>query len=532
MKSTRRHFLLAMPAAAATAVLAPYGSISAAARTLLRQVINVRHFGARGDGVALDTSALQKAIEACARQGGGTVYLPPGRYRTGTLRLKSWITLELETGATLLGSHDLAHYPPIIPSIRSFTDTYTERSLIYGEDLQGVTLQGRGVIDGQGAAFGGNGDYKVRPYLIRFVGCRNVLVRDLTLKDSPMWVQHYLACDDLRLDGLTVVSTCNANNDGMDIDACQRVRITNCNIQSGDDAIVLKSTLNRPCRHVVITNCVLSSLCNAFKLGTESNGGFADIALSNCAIYDTALAGIALETVDGGVLERVTASNITMDNVRCPLFIRLGNRARPFQTGALAPGMGRLSDVRISGIVATGAGSIGCSIVGLPGFPVENVELSGLRLSFAGGGKESDAQRQIPEKPHAYPEYSMFGILPAYGLYCRHAHNLTLRDIEVGWREADARPSLLCDDVTLLRVLAWNPLSAAGPQPVIRLEDVRQALLQGCRAPDKPGACLRIGGKDTARIKLLANDFGKSGKIIETDPDLPPGAVTIGDSGP
>jgi hypothetical protein len=126
----------------------------------------------------------------------------------------------------------------------------------------------------------------------------------------------------------------------------------------------------------------------------------------------------------------------------------------------------------------------------------------------------------------------MFGILPAYGLYCRHALNLTLRDIEVSCRNADARPSLVCDDVALLRVLAWNPLSAAGPQPVIRLENVRQALIQGCRAPDKAGAYLRIGGKDTDRIKLLANDFGKSGKIIEAAPDLPPGAVAIGDSGP
>ena len=206
------------------------------------------------------------------------------------------------------------------------------------------------MIDGQGGAF--KGPHKVRPYLLRIIGCRDVSVRDVTLKDSAMWVQHYLACEGVRLDGITVTSKCNANNDGMDIDGCQRVRIANCDIQSGDDAIALKSTLDRPCRHVVVTNCILSSDCNAFKLGTESNGGFENILMSNCALYDTRLAGIALEVVDGGRLDGVSISHVTMQNVGGPIFIRLGNRGRGFKAEMAGLGICSLRNVSLSGIQA------------------------------------------------------------------------------------------------------------------------------------------------------------------------------------
>jgi polygalacturonase len=286
------------------------------------------------NGREFDTKAIQAAIDACAAAGGGVVYFPPGRYHSGGLILKSHVHLYLEAGATLLGSVHLEDYPKTIPKIRSYTDNYTERSLIYGEELDNVGLHGPGTIDGRGGAF--KGPYKVRPYLIRLVSCRNVAVTELTIRDSPMWVQHYLACDDVLIHGITVHSRANANNDGIDIDCCQRVVISDSNISSGDDAIVLKSTSSRPTRNVAITNCVLSSHCNAFKLGTESNGGFEDITLSNCTMYDTRLSGLAIEMVDGGLLDGVNISNITMRDVKSVLFIRLGDRGRPFEAGAAA----------------------------------------------------------------------------------------------------------------------------------------------------------------------------------------------------
>ena len=177
---------------------------------------SVREFGAAGDGVKLDTRALQAAIDACAHAGGGTVCIPAGRYLTGSLLLKSRVTLHLEAGANLLGSTKLDDYTVRIPATRSFTDNYTERALIYGDNLESVAIEGRGVIDGQGAAF--KGEHKVRPFLLRLVACREVAVRGVTLKDSAMWVQHYLACDGVLIDGIRVTSACNNNNDGIDID--------------------------------------------------------------------------------------------------------------------------------------------------------------------------------------------------------------------------------------------------------------------------------------------------------------------------
>ncbi len=500
--------------------------ITAAAEFNSRSVwLNVKTLGARGDGVSIETGALQKAVDACAQSGGGTVYFPPGRYLSGTLFLKSRLRLYLEAGATLLGSTRLDDYPPMIPKIRSYTDSYTERSLLYGEHLEQVTLEGRGVIDGQGAAF--KGPYKVRPYLIRIIDCQDVSVRQLTLKNSPMWVQHYLACDGVYIDGITVVSKCNGNNDGIDIDGCHRVRIGNCDIQSGDDAIVLKSTLGRSCQNVVVTNCILSSDCNAFKLGTESNGGFEDIVLNNCTMYDTHLAGIALEVVDGGVLNGVNVSNVTMRNVRGPLFIRLGNRARPFQESLAKPGIGSLRNVIVSNVQVTGADGTGCCITGLPDHPIENVSLSNIRLRFPGGGRTEDAQRTVPEKAEAYPEYSMFGTLPAYGCYCRHIRNLSLNEIDVGVAGPDDRPSLICEDITGLRIGSWSTGLEAGIGPVVRLQQVTTAFIASLQGSCRTGPFMHVGGKNSGRIEWQGTGAVKAAKALELGPEVPSGAVRM-----
>ena len=526
--TSRRHFLARSLAASGFVAATLPGASSVMETNPNRGASNVKDFGAIGDGLTLDTVALQKAIEACAAGGGGTVWFPPGRYLSGTLFLKSRVTLRLDSGATLLGSRRLEDYPWTLASIRSYADNYTGRSLIYGEQLEQIGLEGRGVIDGQGGAF--KGPYQARPYLLRIIGCRDVSVRDVTLKDSAMWVQHYLACEGVRLDGLTVRSKCNANNDGIDLDGCQQVRIANCDIQSGDDAIALKSTLERPCKQVVVANCLLSSDCNAFKLGTESNGGFENILLSNCALYDTRLAGLALEVVDGGTLDGVSISHVTMQNVKGPIFIRLGNRGRPFKADPAAPGIGSLRNVSLSDIQATGAGPTGCSITGLPGHPVEKVTLSQIRIRFAGGRKEADARRAVPEKPGAYPEYSMFGVLPAFGFYCRHARHLAFEHVDVSAAAPEERPSLTCEDVEALRLFAWRAESGVPGAPVIRFAEVREASIHGCVAPEQTGAFLQVGGRTSARIRLFANELGAAAKAVELDRDVPPEAVMV--SGP
>lgn len=523
------------------------GSVRAASAPTFGDIFfNVRDRGATGNGTAKDTAALQATIDACAAAGGGTVVFPAGTYLSGTLVLKSRVTLWLQAGAVLLGSTRLEDYPAIIPAFRSYTDVnYVERSLLYAERVQDVGIFGQGTINGQGgaAAFklpSGREHYKQRPYLIRMIESQRISVRDITLLDSPMWVQHYLACDDLVIDGITVHSLVNANNDGIDLDCCQRVRVANCSITSGDDAIVLKSTAPRPCRSITITNCHLSSRCSALKCGTESTGGFYDIAVSNCVIEDTRLCAIALEMVDGGTLDGITISNIRIRRTRGAIFMRLGNRARPYLAegpggtigthvippGEKIPGVGQFRNVHLSQISADGCDATGCAIAGLPGHPLENVTLSGIQLMFDGGGTPDDARRDPPEREPDYPEYKMFGRLPAFGFFCRHVAGLRLHDVEVGSVKPDARPGLVCQDVSRLEIRGWQASRAPENAEEILLRDVSDAWLHGGRTAPSTSVHVRVTGRTTGPIKLSNNWCRAPAKLITIDSDVPAGSVT------
>jgi polygalacturonase len=454
MKTTIRHLLLVI-------LSCPVGIFAGADSA---GIYDVSAFGVLGDGTTLDTAGMQAAIDACHGAGGGTVWVGPGRYLTGTLTLKSGVTLHLARGAVLVGSTNLDDYPKRRAGFPSYTDKYTDRALIYAEGAREIAVSGEGAIDGQGAAF--SGEYLVRPYMLRFVSCEGVSLEDVTLRDGPMWTVHVLACDRVYVRGITIRSRCNKNNDGLDIDSSSNVRISDCDISSGDDAIVLKSTSARPCRNVTITNCVLSTDCNAIKMGTESNGGFQNIAISNCAVYDTRLSGIALEIVDGGVMDGIAVSNITMQNTGGPVFIRLGNRARPYQEDMPPPGMGTLRNIALSNIIATGAGETGCSITGLPGHPVEHIVLRDVHIEFAGGGTHEQAERVPEEKPESYPEYKMFGPLPAYGFYLRHAKGIRMDGISLTTKTDDARPAIAQEDVENLTVnMLGDNTGVVSPEP-------------------------------------------------------------------
>ncbi len=482
--------------------------------------VNVLDFGAVNNGKTISTQAIQKAIDDCAKKGGGTVHFPAGRYITGTIFLKSFITINLESGAVIEGSKNLSDYPVVESGIRSYTDNYTNKSLIYGENLENIALTGRGIIDGNGASFKVSDEirkanifdsYKMRPYMIRIINCENVKVKDISIINSPMWVQHYMACRNVNIDGITVNSRVNSNNDGIDIDACDGVRISNCNIISGDDAIVLKSTLDKPCRNITITNCVISSDCNAFKLGTESNGDFHNISLSNCIIHDNRLAGIALEMVDGGSLNNVTVSDVNMHTVGCAIFIRLGNRARPFmennpkaytnrqeaKNDLKKPGMGSLFNVMISNIQATNVGKTGCSITGIPSFPARNITLSNIRLSFSGGGTEELVNRTIEEFPDKYPEFGMFGTLPAYGFFCRHVTGLTLANIDLSYQEPDYRPAIWLSDVKDSRISDLKANCEEETEAVIFIENSGNIVIRDCYSPKRSGSFAVERGKNS-----------------------------------
>jgi polygalacturonase len=489
---------------------------------------NVTDYGAKGDGSTMNTKYIQSAIDECARTGGGTVYFPAGRFVTGTLFLKSHVTIFLEAGAVLEGSKNLNDYPVTLSDIRSYTDNYTNKSLIYGEGLENIAITGHGTLDGNGASFKPSKElmrtdlsawYKARPYMIRIINCKDILIRDVTIINSPMWVQHYLLCEDVNIDGITVNSRVNNNNDGIDIDGCSRVRISNCDIISGDDAIVLKSTTDVPCRNVTITNCNLSSNCNAFKLGTETNGGFENITFSNSTIYDTGISGITLQMVDGGISERISISNITMNNVSNAIFIRLGNRARLYKENMSKPGVGKMSDIIISNVQADRIGNTGCSITGIPSFPVKNITLENIRIKYKGGGTKDLIDREIPENPEKYPEQSMFGKLPAYGFYCRHLENITFNDIELDFADTDVRPAIVCEDINGLELYKLKA-RVVGNEPLIKCKDVKNMFMQSCIAPPGIETFLQITGSECEHITLLGNDLSGAKNSVKKDNNI------------
>lgn len=449
--------------------------------------INIRDHGAKGDGEFLNTKAIQSAIDQCHEQGGGNVFVPAGRFRTGTIILKSHVSLYLEAGAIILGSTELKDYPEIYPAFRSYTDVnYVDKSLIYAEKAENISICGRGTLDGQGesAVFDlpGRENYKKRPYIIRMVECRDVRISGISLINSPMWVQHYLACENLVIDGISVKSLVNHNNDGIDIDCCSQVKISNCDINSGDDAIVLKATAPKDCERVTISNCILRSRCNALKLGTESVGGFKDILVNNCVIYDTRLAALALEMVDGGTADRIQIYNITANGAKGGILIRLGNRARHhlalgsgggknyyFEENLKLDkvGMGIMKNITISNFICTGADSIGCSITGIPGFKVQNVTLRDIHISYAGEDIEEQVIDEVPENESEYPEYKMFGKLPAYGIYARHVRNISLYNVRLDYDREEHRPALLFDDVEGLALEDLNLKDPSGEGPSV-----------------------------------------------------------------
>ena len=430
-------------------------------------------YGAQPDTTVLSTQALQRAIDACSQAGGGRVVVPTGSYKIGTIVLKSNVHLYLEHGATLYGSTCLADYIPMKSDYSSLRTNTATIQLIYADKVSNVVIDGSGTIDGRGRAFdklSWNDEGITRPHLLRFIQSSDITIRSVILRNSGCWMQHYLACDRLTIDGIRVFNRNNYNNDALDLDGCHEVIVRGIIADSDDDGITLKSTSPRLCENIRICDCVVSSHCNAVKLGTETNGGFRNINISGIVVKPSddqrekffgqwiGSSAISLEIVDGGVLENVSVSDVTVEGTEAPIFIRLGNRGR----GYLSEGknmerivpvdyIGSIDGVRLHNIQIRHAGSMGCSITGLPGYPVLNVCLSDISIHHRGGvtademAKIADAVRD--EKEKEYPEATMWGNLPAKGFFVRHARNVQFEDVQVLTEQPDVRPDIVQEDV-------------------------------------------------------------------------------------
>jgi hypothetical protein len=365
-----------------------------------------------------------------------------------------------------------------------------------------------------------------------------VLVEGIRLQNSAMWAQYYLACDRVTVRGVTVFNQGGCNNDGSDIDSCSDVLISDCIFHSDDDAITLKSTIERPCENVVVTNCVLSSHCSAIKMGTESHGGFKNITISNCTIcwprhskglYGSVrgVMGIALELVDGGQLDRVTIDNIAIQGVSIPIFVRLGNRARILAEGNPKPGVGTLRNVTISNIVAVDAETVGCSISGIPGHPIKNLILDNIQITFDGGGTVEQARRSIPENEAGFPDGTMFGTLPAYGFFCRHVDGLTMSNVRLRTDKADLRHALFFNDVRNVNISGLDAQFSPGAEAMMSFKQVQDVIIRGCQPATAVDTFMNVDGDKCNNVTVLGNGLARVKNIATTGPDVPKETISV-----
>jgi len=454
------------------------------------QEYQIEDFGAIGDGKKLNTIAIQKAIDRAYQAGGGKVVIPKGRFLSGSIVLKSNVHLFLEEGAVLLGSSQPSGYY----SIKRW------KALILADSASNISISGSGIIDGQGAELAlridslfyagkvDSSDYNfqdkrpkanIRPQIIEMVNSQHIIIKDIEIRSAASWVQSYFRCKDLLIDGIKVESDTYWNNDGIDIIDCFKVHITNSDINASDDGICLKSYKNGysgpqelgiMCDSILIENCRVRSSASAIKLGTSSFRGFKNITIRNIEVYDTYRSAVAIESIHNGIIENVRIEHINATNTGNAFFIRLGQVKKDGRKGGIKNLTIRDMKVEIPSTAPDASYQIRgpalpffhnvfpSSIVGLPNHLIEDITLENIEIIHPGGGNPAyanlplDRLDEVPEYPSKYPEFSMFGELPAWGLYVRHVNGLGLKNLRLSKQYPDYRPAMVFDDARGLQI--------------------------------------------------------------------------------
>jgi hypothetical protein len=493
-----------------------------------RSDVNISKAGALADGETDNASLIQSLIDKASERGGGRIVIPQGNFLISPIVMKSGVELHLQKGARLLGS-------PLTATYKRFEG---RTALIYAKGQRDISITGEGIIDGQGQEYmldlfrrlrSGEEHQPDSAWLYKrpggrslniwFFNCRNVRVTGVTIKNSSDWVQDYRECDSVVIDRITVQSTAYWNNDGLDVTDSRNVRITNCFINATDDGICLKSENPKAlCENIYIDSNIVRSSASGFKLGTAGHGGFRNITVRNLTVFDTYRSAIALESVDGGILEDIDIRGVRAYNTGNAIFLRRGHRNVGGSVGTLKrvhisdvradipllkpdqgypiegppdhlnPGFDRMpirpSNFHIYGHPFLPYNLIPSSIVGLPGFPVEDVTIEDVEITYGGGGSRAIAHipledlGRVPENRANYPEFSMFGELPAWGFYLRHARGIRFNNVKLSYRKDDFRPAIVMDDVQRSAVSGLK-IPTARDLPVIFLHETKDVNLSG-----------------------------------------------------
>ncbi|HEY4148176.1 MAG TPA: glycosyl hydrolase family 28 protein [Chitinophagaceae bacterium] len=441
-------------------VVKPIGNAPALQRPA-GKIFDVVKYGAMGDGQTVNTKAIQQAIDDCTAAGGGAVYVHDGIFVTGGLVLKNHTTLFVEAGSILRGSADHGDYLPQKCSLPSFR-SHENYQLLYAEKSRHIVITGGGIIDG----FSHNGqwpwvndkDEKMinRPRLIRMVECRNITLRHISLIRSAYWTQYYEGCDSLQISDERVRCYTGQNNqDGIDISGCTNVELKNYYAITGDDAVCMKTMSGKKSDHLYIHDILIRHAnCHAVKIGTETHSDIKHVLVKN--VVADARYGTAIESVDGSAVEDIVYDGITMTGCSVPVFIRLGNRGRVYAGGPAQAPLSTMKNITIRNFRNTGIGyvetrdgpGVGSVISGIPGSEIENLLMENCHFLYYGSRMDTSlVNREVPENIKTYPEFNLLGVCPAYGLYTRHARNVTYRNVDIKCLQADVRPAIVLDDV-------------------------------------------------------------------------------------
>lgn len=496
-----------------------------------QSIFNVVEYGAVGDGKSNDTEPIRRAVESCVKQGGGIIYFPSGKYLTGAIILGSNVTLEICSGATILGSEDPNDYL-LVKEETINGSKLTITGLIHAEDAENIAIVGRGTIDGQGRRWWelhwkGQLSHG-RPKLIDLKRCTNVTIRDLTLKNSPFWTVHPFMCNDVTIENLRIINPPNSpNTDGINPDSCRNVRISNCYIDVGDDCIAIKAgtelepyRADKPSENISITNCIMIHGHGGVVMGSETSGSIRNVVVSNC-IFNNTDRGVRIKTRRGrgGTVENVRVNNVLMNKVFCPFVVNMFYATQLPLDNSPLPITGGTPSVRkiyLSNITAQECSAAAGFLYGLPEMPIEDIVLSNVIISM---GKDPTFQGAQPAMIRGLPK------MICSGFYCRNVRGLEFNNVKIIGVENDATLKLEFSEGVKIEGVSIK--TAAYSYPAIELRDVKHAIIRGCSLYSEVESFVRIGGANSKDIVVGENQTALSKRMIDLSGEVDRNSIKV-----